>query len=57
MDNFNSPIFAQAKVEYTKQLTDVLVSPIYEGLKRVYDKSKLDYANDTNKSFYNLSFI
>ena len=54
MDDFNNPVFAQAKIEYTKQLTDVLVSPIYEGLKQVYEQSKRDYANDTNRSFYNV---
>jgi hypothetical protein len=54
MDDFNNPVFAQAKIEYTKQLTDVLVSPMYEGLKRVYEQSKRDYANDTNKSFHNV---
>lgn len=54
MDDFNNPVFAQAKIEYTKQLTDVLVSPMYEGLKRVYEQSKSDYANDTNRSFHNL---
>ena len=54
MDDFNNPVFAQAKIEYTKQLTDVLVSPMYEGLKRVYEQSKRDYANDTNRSFHNV---
>lgn len=54
MDDFNNPVFAQAKIEYTKQLTDVLVSPMYEGLKRVYEQSKHDYANDTNRSFHNV---
>ena len=54
MDDFNNPVFAQAKIEYTKQLTDVLVSPMYEGLKRVYEQSKRDYANHTNKSFHNI---
>ena len=54
MDDFNNPVFAQAKIEYTKQLTDILVSPMYEGLKRVYEQSKSDYANDTNRSFYNI---
>ena len=54
MDDFNNPVFAQAKIEYTKQLTDVLVSPMYDGLKRVYEQSKRDYANDTNRSFHNV---
>ena len=54
MDDFNNPVFAQAKIEYTKQLTDVLVSPMYEGLKRIYEQSKRDYANDTNRSFHNV---
>jgi len=54
MDDFNNPVFAQAKIEYTKQLTDVLISPMYEGLKQIYEQSKRDYANDTNRSFYNL---
>ena len=45
MEDINSPVFAQAKIEYTKQLIDVLKIPIYEGLQSIYTDSKLTYAD------------
>ena len=48
MEDFNSPVFAQAKVEYTKQLIDVLKLPLYEGLQSIYSDSKNIYANNTD---------
>jgi len=42
MEDINSPVFAQAKIEYTKQLIDVLKIPIYEGLQSIYSDSKQD---------------
>ena len=38
-DNYN--IYSQAKVEYTNQLTDVLLPNILDGLKSIYDDSKI----------------
>ena len=48
MEDFNSPVFAQAKVEYTKQLIDVLKLPLYEGLQSIYSDSKQFYADNTD---------
>jgi hypothetical protein len=45
MEDINSPVFAQAKIEYTKQLIDVLKIPIYEGLQSIYSDSKQTYAD------------
>ena len=45
MEDINSPVFAQAKVEYTKQLIDVLKLPIYEGLQKIYGDSKRIFAD------------
>ena len=52
MDDFNNPVFAQTKIEYTKQLTDVLTLPMYEGLQSIYEESKRDYANNTDVSIH-----
>ena len=48
MEDFNSPVFAQAKIEYTKQLIDVLKLPLYEGLQSIYSDSKQIYADNTD---------
>lgn len=45
MEDINSPVFAQAKIEYTKQLIDVLKLPIYEGLQKIYGNSKRIFAD------------
>ena len=52
MDDFNNPVFAQTKIEYTKQLTDVLTLPMYEGLQSIYEETKQDYANNTDISIH-----
>ena len=36
----NSSIFSLAKIEYNKQLIDVLKYPIYDKFKSIYDESK-----------------
>ena len=36
----NSSIYVQAKIEYTKQLINVLQSHMYDGIKSIYDDSK-----------------
>jgi len=43
MEELNTPIFAQAKVEYTAQLVDMLYPHIFDGVKSIYDESKLLY--------------
>ena len=45
MEELNTPIFAQAKVEYTAQLIDILYPHIFDGVKSIYNESKLLYAN------------
>jgi hypothetical protein len=41
MEDINAPIFAQAKVEYTKQLVEVLYSHMFDGFKSIYDESRV----------------
>ena len=43
MEELNTPIFAQAKVEYTAQLVDILYPHMFDGVKSIYDESKLLY--------------
>ena len=45
MEELNTPIFAQAKVEYTAQLIDILYPHIFDGVKSIYNESKLLYQN------------
>ena len=45
MEDTNSSIYVQAKIEYTKQLIDVLKLPIYEGLQKIYGDSKRIFAD------------
>ena len=40
MEDINIPIFAQAKIEYTNQLIDIIYPHIYDGVKSIYDESK-----------------
>ena len=47
MDDINVPVFAQAKLEYTKQLVDVLYMNMYDGIRSIYDDSKKLYATRT----------
>jgi hypothetical protein len=39
MDEQNSPIFSQAKLEYTNQLIDTLTPHIFDGIKSIYDEA------------------
>lgn len=48
MEDLNVPIFAQAKIEYTNQLVDVLYPHMYDGVKSIYDESKVIYAKKTS---------
>ena len=43
MDDMNVPIFSQAKLEYTKQLVDLLYMNMYDGVRSIYDDAKLLY--------------
>ena len=54
MEDYNNPVFAQAKIEYTKQLQDVLMNPIYEGLQSIYGESKKEYSNYTDIPMYQI---
>ena len=40
MDEQNSPIFTQAKLEYTNQLIDILTPHLFDGVKSIYDEAK-----------------
>jgi hypothetical protein len=48
MEDLNIPIFAQAKIEYTKQLVDILYPHIYDGVKSIYDEAKVIYSTKTS---------
>ena len=49
MDENNTSIFTQAKIEYTQQLIDVLSQPMGDGIKSIYDESKF-FSTQTNLS-------
>ena len=40
MDKYSKAVLTDAKQEYTRGLTDVLIEPIYKGLKSIYDTSR-----------------
>ena len=48
MENINVPIFSQAKIEYTNQLIDVLSPHMFDGVKSIYDESKIIYKKKNN---------
>ena len=54
MEDFNTPVYAQAKIEYTKQLKDVLINPMYNKMYYLYQASKEKYANNTHESIFNI---
>jgi hypothetical protein len=54
MEDFNTPVYAQAKIEYTKQLKDVLMNPMYNKMFYLYQESKKIYANNTHDSVFNI---
>ncbi len=47
MEELTTPIFAQAKVEYTKQLIEILYPHMFDGVKSIYDESKIIYSSKT----------
>ena len=54
MDNINVPVFAQAKVEYTKQLIDILYNHIFDGFSSIYTESKKIYLTKTGVPILNI---
>ena len=54
MEENNTSIFAQAKIEYTQQLIDVLTPNMFDGIKSIYDESKVVFSTQTNQSILNL---
>tara|TARA_B000000557_G_scaffold261743_1_gene261225 strand:+ start:660 stop:2147 length:1488 start_codon:yes stop_codon:yes gene_type:complete len=54
MDNINVPVFAQAKVEYTKQLIDILYNHIFDGFSSIYNESKKIYVTKTGIPILNI---
>ena len=49
MEELNSSIFTQAKIEYTKQLIDTLYLHIIDGIKSIYEETKIIYTRNPNK--------
>ena len=54
MEENNTSIFTQAKIEYTQQLIDVLTPNMFDGIKSIYDESKVVFSTQTNQSILNL---
>jgi hypothetical protein len=52
MEDTNIPVFSQAKLEYTKQLVDILYMNMYDGIRSIYDDSKRLYAQKTTSIIY-----
>jgi len=50
MDDTNSSIYVQAKIEYTKQLINNLQSHLFDGVKSIYDDSKEIYKENSSSS-------
>ena len=54
MEENNSSIFTQAKIEYTQQLINVLFPNMFDGIKSIYDEAKIVYSTQTDLSILNL---
>jgi hypothetical protein len=50
MEDTNSSIYVQAKIEYTKQLINHIQTHIFDGVKSVYDDSKDLYKKNSSSS-------
>ena len=50
MEDINFPIFAQAKIEYTKQLLETLFPHIFDGIQSIYTEAKALYATRKSSS-------
>ena len=55
MDDTNTPIFTHAKMEYTKQLIDILTPQIFDGIKSIYDEAVK--INNINSSQSRINFF
>ena len=47
MEEPNSAIFTHAKMEYTNQLIETLTPQFFDGIKSIYDESKIFYSSKT----------
>ena len=54
MEELNAPIFAQAKIEYTNQLIDALYPHMFDGIKSIYDESKVIYTKKPSTPIFML---
>lgn len=54
MEDNNTSIFTQSKIEYTNQLIDVLTTPMFDGIISIYDESKRYYSTQTNLSILSI---
>ena len=52
MEDLNIPIFAQAKIEYTKQLVDILYPHMYDGVNSIYGEAKTLYSTRTTTPIF-----
>ena len=50
MEDSNSSIYVQAKIEYTKQLINNIQTHIFDGIKSIYDDSKDIYNKNSSSS-------
>ena len=50
MEDTNSSIYVQAKIEYTKQLINHIQTHIFDGIKSIYDDSKDLYKKNSSSS-------
>ena len=55
MEENNSPIFSQAKLEYTKQLIEIMSPHYFDGIKSIYDEAKTIHNTDKSKTILLLS--
>ena len=57
MDDSNNTIFTHAKIEYTAQLIEVLTPNFFDGIKSIYDESKMVHrTNNPNNTSILLLF-
>ena len=54
MEENNTSIFTQAKIEYTQQLIDILTPSMFDGILSIYDESKVVFSTQTNLSILNI---
>ena len=54
MEENSTSIFTQAKIEYTQQLIDILTPNMFDGIKSIYDESKIVFSTQTTNSILTL---